>query len=81
VSVSSTITRPPLKVRIQFKKKQLPWLTNWRHWGKNVYVKGLEPGTNPPIGQLVARKEGKLIFIKPLETLAYELEIDAFRIN
>lgn len=65
-----------LYVRLRFKKKQLPWLTNWQHWGKHEYVTALEPGTHPPIGQSAAREQGELIFIQPGETKTYELEIE-----
>lgn len=68
----------PLGVKLRFKKEQLPWLTNWQHWGKNEYVTALEPGTHPPIGQSDARKEGSLIFIQPGETKAYEIELEVF---
>lgn len=66
----------PLKVSLRFKKQQLPWLTNWQHWGGNEYVTALEPGTNPPIGQASARKEKTLIFIQPGETRFYDLAIE-----
>jgi hypothetical protein len=63
-------------LRITFKKDQLPWLCNWQHWGKNEYVIGLEPGTNPPIGQTAAREEGSLIWLQPREIRDYYLEIE-----
>jgi len=63
-----------LAVAIRFEKKQLPWLTNWQHWGKGEYVTGLEPGTNPPIGQAEARKQNQLIIIEPGESRNYDLE-------
>lgn len=65
-----------LRVKLRFKKQQLPWLTNWQHWGKNEYVTALEPGTNPPIGQSTARKDNGLIFIQPGETKVYETELE-----
>jgi hypothetical protein len=65
-----------LRVRVRFKKEQLPWLTNWQHWGLNEYVTAMEPGTHPPIGQSAARKEGSLIFIQPGESRKYELELE-----
>lgn len=68
-----------LGVSIEFQKKQLPWLTNWQHWGYGEYVTGLEPGTNPPIGQMKARKEGKLIKLAPGESRNYELEIKVLK--
>jgi hypothetical protein len=68
----------PLKVKLQFKKEQLPWLTNWQHWGRNEYVIGLEPGTHPPIGQSAARQNHTLLFIKPGETRFYETVLEVF---
>jgi len=64
-----------LDLTLEFKKDQLPWLTNWQHWGKGEYVMGLEPGTNPPVGQKKARETGELIFINPGETKEYDLTI------
>jgi hypothetical protein len=63
---------------ITFKKKQLPWLINWQHWGNGEYVTGIEPGTHPPIGQSAARKKNELIFIAPGETKIYDIRIDIF---
>lgn len=64
-----------LGLSIEFNKAQLPWLTNWQHWGKGEYVTGLEPGTHPPIGQARARAEKTLIFIAPGEVLSYQVSI------
>jgi hypothetical protein len=65
-----------LAVAIRFNKKELPWFTNWQHWGKGEYVTGLEPGTNPPIGQATARAQNSLIFLEPGETRSYTLEME-----
>jgi Domain of unknown function (DUF4432) len=65
-----------IAVALRFSKKQLPWLTNWQHWGKGEYVTGLEPGTNPPIGQAKAREQDVLILIAPGEIRTYDLEIE-----
>ena len=64
-----------LAVHVSFPKKQLPWLTNWQHWGPGEYVMGLEPGTNPPIGQVKARANNQLIELKPHESRSYDLSI------
>jgi len=64
-----------LAVSLQFNKTQLPWMTNWQHWGTGEYVTGLEPGTNPPMGQAKARAEKQLILLAPGETKTYDLEI------
>ena len=72
-------------VAMRFQKSQLPWLTNWQHWGIDEYVTGLEPGTNPPIGQAKARKENQLVHLAPGESRTYDVEIelleDKIRIN
>jgi hypothetical protein len=65
-----------LALSILFNKSELPWLTNWQHWGKGEYVTGMEPGTNPPIGQAKAREQEQLIFLKPGETRKYSLAIE-----
>lgn len=63
-------------VTIRFNKSELPWLSNWQHWGKNEYVTGLEPGTHPPIGQAAARANGTLIEIQPGESRSYDLQVE-----
>ncbi len=65
-----------LALAIRFKKDQMPWLTNWQHWGRKEYVTALEPGTHPPIGQSTARKEKSLIFLEPGESKKYDLEFE-----
>ncbi len=65
-----------IAIELRFDKKQLPSLTNWQHWGKGEYVTGLEPGTNPPIGQAKARQQNQLIELAPGETRSYDLEFE-----
>ncbi|MGX5820740.1 aldose 1-epimerase family protein [Chitinophaga lutea] len=65
----------PLAAILKFRKSQLPWLTNWQHWGPHEYVTGLEPGTHPPIGQSAAREKGTLIWLEPGERRSYDLAI------
>ncbi len=65
-----------LALFLKFKKEQLPWLINWQHWGKGEYVTGLEPSTNPVLGQAKARERKELIFLQPGETRTYDLEIN-----
>jgi len=64
-----------LALVLKYKKKQLPWLSNWQHWGPGEYVTALEPGTNPPIGQANARKQKKLIHLAPGKSRTYDLEM------
>lgn len=70
-----------LALAMTFSKKQLPWLVNWQHWGKNEYVTALEPATNPPIGQRKARDEGSLIVLEPDEVRKYGLSIKILDTN
>ncbi|MBU2976546.1 aldose 1-epimerase family protein [Zobellia sp. B3R18] len=65
-----------LAVSLRFPKKQLPWLINWQHWGKNEYVTALEPATNPPVGQRKAREDSTLILLEPNESRSYSLELE-----
>jgi hypothetical protein len=69
-------SRIGLAVALRFQKAQLPWLTNWQHWAKGEYVTGLEPGTNPPIGQAKAREQQELIHLAPGESRKYDLELE-----
>ncbi len=64
-----------IALTIEFNKKQLPWLTNWQHWGPGEYVVGLEPGTHPPVGQSQARKDGSLIWLEPKARREYDIAI------
>jgi len=64
-----------LAATIKYNKKQLPALANWQHWGKGEFVTGLEPGTNPPIGQLQAKKQKSLVYLGPGKSREYDLEI------
>ncbi len=65
-----------LALSLTFRKSQLPWLTNWLHFGKGEYVTGLEPGTNPPIGQTAARTSGQLLMLAAGETREYDLNLE-----
>jgi hypothetical protein len=64
-----------LALTMKYPKKQLPHLTNWQHWGRGEYVCALEPGTNTPIGQNMARKRDELIMLEPGEKRSYHLEM------
>lgn len=65
-----------MAVSLQFQKEQLPWLTNWQHWGRGEYVTGLEPGTHQPIGQKKARAAGTLLFLQAGESKNYDLILE-----
>jgi hypothetical protein len=63
-----------LGLAMKYNKKQLPCLTNWQHWGFGEYVCALEPGTNPPIGQGLARNNRQLVLIASGKSKIYDLE-------
>ncbi len=65
-----------LALELQFRKNQLPWLTNWQHWGVGEYVTGIEPGTNPPVGQIKADQQNQLIKLSPGESKSYDLSVE-----
>ncbi len=62
-----------LKLTMQYHKTALPWLTNWQHFENNEYVVGLEPGTNPPIGQTKAKSNNTLRTLAPGQSEKYSL--------
>ena len=64
-----------LALEIEFYKSQLPYLSNWQHFGKGEYVTGLEPGTNWPIGQKQARENQELLFLEPQATKNFEISL------
>lgn len=68
-----------LAVTLQWPKAQMPWLTNWQHWGRGEYVTGMEPGTHPPIGQAAARAQNTLLFLDPGETRRYDLTLSVVK--
>jgi hypothetical protein len=65
-----------IAVSLSFNKAELPWLINWQHWGHGEYVTGLEPATQPPIGQAAARADNTLIFLEPGESRKYSVDIE-----
>ena len=67
--------RLKLALAMRYKKRHLPCLANWQHWGPGEYVTALEPGTNPPIGQNKAREQKKLIQLAPGKSRMYDLEM------
>lgn len=62
-----------LALKMEFRKQQLPWVTNWQHFGPDEYVTALEPGTHPPFGQKKVREDGTLVFLEPGESRTFEL--------
>jgi len=60
---------------VAYRKRQLPYLVQWKMMGKGAYVMGLEPSTNYVGGRAGERAAGRLRTLKPGESAIYDLEI------
>lgn len=58
---------------ITFDAEKLNYFTQWKMMGQRDYVLGLEPGNCHPDGRDQMRKEGKLTFLQPGESVSYEV--------
>ncbi|MFH0964180.1 MAG: DUF4432 family protein [Planctomycetota bacterium] len=58
-------------------KKQLKCFAHWKQTGADEYATGFEPGTSLPNNRGVERKAGRLEFLAPGETRAFDLVIGA----
>lgn len=63
---------------ISFDSNQLDHFTQWKMMGCRDYVLGLEPGNCYPDGRDVMRKEGKLKFLQPGESITYEVTVKLY---
>ena len=63
---------------ISFDADKLDYFTEWKMMGVRDYVLGLEPGNCHPDGRDVMRKEGKLKFLKPNESITYEVNVNLY---
>lgn len=63
------------KVTLSFRKRELPYLVQWRQAGVGDYVMGLEPANCHPIGQIDFAKAGKLRHIEPGEVVKTVLRV------
>ena len=63
------------QVELSFRKKELPYLVQWRQAGLGDYVMGLEPANCYPLGQNDFAKTGLLRHIEPGETVETHVRI------
>lgn len=63
---------------ISFDSKSLDYFTEWKMMGYRDYVLGLEPGNCHPDGRDVMRKEDKLKFLLPGETITYKVTVTLY---
>lgn len=64
-----------ISCRLDFKKEQLPCFVEWKQVGKQEYVVGLEPATNPPDGRAAVRARGELKYIAPDEKKTVDITV------
>ena len=76
----ATIYNPDINkgLNITFDPHVLDYFTEWKMMGYRDYVLGLEPGNCHPDGRDVMRREGKLKFLQPSESISYEVTITLF---
>jgi hypothetical protein len=65
-----------LELEVAYRKKELPFMTQWKQMGKGEYVMGIEPANCHPEGMAAERdKFHSLRVLKPGETASARLEI------
>ena len=76
----ASIYNPDIRkgLTISFNPKYLDHFTEWKMMGYRDYVLGLEPGNCTPDGRAAMRREGKLKFLKPSESVTYEVTINLY---
>lgn len=64
-----------LGVDVSYRKKELPFFTQWKMMGVGEYVMGLEPANCHPDGQAKERADGTLKTLKPGESVEFLVQI------
>lgn len=67
-----------IAIHVSYPMKQLPYFTQWKCNRSGEYVLGLEPGNCHVNGRAAARKEGILQYLRPLEIVYIDLEIEVY---
>lgn len=77
---TASIYNPDIRkgLTISFDPNTLDHFTEWKMMGFRDYVLGLEPGNCNPDGRDAMRKEGKLKFLKPGESITYEVTVNLY---
>jgi hypothetical protein len=65
----------PLTMRLTWSAGTLPYLTEWKMPGENVYVLGIEPGNCHVEGRVAERQRGTLVMLEPGEGRPYQVEL------
>jgi hypothetical protein len=69
-----------LSVTLTYVKDQCPYLTQWKHPAKGVYVMGIEPGNASTEGRSIQRERGALVVLQPGESHEYRMNL-SFRLE
>jgi len=64
-----------LGVYLCFRKKELPFMLEWKQLGQGEYVVGIEPANCPMAPRAVLRKEGTLVHLAPGEVQEFSIEV------
>ncbi len=64
-----------LGVKLRLNKSQLPKVGEWKQMGEGEYVAGIEPLLGPIDGRSVARANGTLSYLEPLEKRCFDIEL------
>jgi Domain of unknown function (DUF4432) len=67
-----------LGVSLRYSTRQLPYFTLWKNtpMAADGYVTGLEPGTNFPNPRSFEGHEGRVVKLKPGESVKFQLELE-----
>jgi hypothetical protein len=63
-------------VALRYPVKNLPHFSQWRMMGERTYTCGLEPGNCRVLGRVKEREAGRLVTLRPGQSLSYRLEIE-----
>jgi galactose mutarotase-like enzyme len=68
-------------VSLRYSTKQLPYFTLWKNtpMAADGYVTGLEPGTNFPNPRTFEGQRGRVVILKPGETVKFEVDLEVHR--
>lgn len=69
------IGRDDFGLLCEWDPAQMPYLTQWKNTRQGIYVSGVEPGNCIPEGRNGARASGRLQWIEPGETRAFDLTL------
>lgn len=67
-----------LGVKVSWNKGDLPFLSQWKMFGKSEYVLGMEPGNCTPIGRIGIRESGNAEYLESFQEKVIRLKFNFF---